>query len=193
MSAHIQEEMYTHEHLWRSSTVLYEAALNRPDDSYHLLLPTLLTAYLAYEAFVNFVGYVLLPEIWEDERNNFKGKGLEGKLERILSEMPEFEWRKGARPYQTIRRLEAFRNLVSHGKVQASEYLAPNRNDGLHFRFRHVWDEFMTRNAVERARFDIKEFCQCVVEDCRKHCEHPHLNHDAFEGSLASGSSSFVG
>ncbi|MEX2164006.1 MAG: hypothetical protein WD823_07160 [Sulfuricaulis sp.] len=183
----IEEEIYTHEYLWRSASRLLEHAEKQTEGSFYFLLPSLLISYMAFEAFVNFCGFVLLPELWKDEKKHFKGKGIEGKLDKIVTKLPDFSWRKGEPPYQRIRNLEDFRDIVSHGKVVATQYVAEWKKDGTHFQFMHYWDTYLSVEAVKRARVDIKSFCQSLLVELRKHSDHLHLNFNAFEGSLASG------
>ena len=186
----VEEEMYSHEHLWRSSSYLLNTSIERELESHHLLLPALLMAYMAYEAFVNFAGYAVLPDLWADERENFKGQGTEGKLKRIVAEIPQFKWTKGQKPYQAVKRLEDFRNMVAHGKVLASDYVVPALPNGTHIRFSHAWDSYLTFAAVKDSRAAIEQFCQSLVLELRNICEHPHLIHDAFQGSLGSARTS---
>ena len=191
--AQVEEEIYTHEYLWRSSSLLLDKARAEEQTSYHLLLPSLLMAFLAFEAFINFCGFVCHPELWKDEKRHFKGKGLEGKIEVLVAALPHFDWQKGQRPYQTIKRLETFRDIVAHGKVVASQYVAEQQEGGRHFSFKHVWDNYVSLSAVEDARADIKAFSQSLLIELRKVSDHLHLNFDAFEGSLASGGSTSIG
>lgn len=149
--------------------------------------------FLAFEAFVNFCGFVLLPELWKKEKKHFKGKGIEGKLEELVKKLPTFSWQKGQRPYQTIKRLEDFRDIVAHGKVLAEQYVTEQQEDGSHFRFRHTWDKYMSIRAIEGARANIKSFCQSLLVEMRKVSDRPHLNYDAFEGPLAGASGSRSG
>lgn len=188
-SCAVEEEIYTHEYLWRSASMLVEKAEAEEQVSYHLLLPALMMSFLAFEAFVNFCGFVLLPELWREEKRHFKGKGLEGRLGALDERLPTFSWQKGQRPYQTIRNVESFRDFVAHGKVLASQYIAEQKEDGSHFRFKHAWDDYLSPEAVKSGRADIKSFCQSLLIEVRKESDHLHLNFDAFEGSLASGSS----
>ena len=186
----VKEEIYTHEFLWRSSSLLLEKAKAEEEAAYKLLIPSLLVGFLAFEAFVNVCGFVLLPEIWEEEKKHFRGKGIEGKLEVIMTKLPAFPWQKqkGQRPYQAIKELEGFRDMVAHGKVKATEYVAEAQEGGRHFRFTHDWDIYMSVEGVEDARANKKSFCQSLLVEMRKVSDHLHLNFDAFEGSLASAS-----
>ena len=184
----IEEEIYTHEYLWRSASMLIEKAEEQNNGSYHFLLPSLLMSFMAFEAFVNFYGFVLLPDLWKDEKENFKGKGVEGKLEVIVEKLPGFSWQKGNPPYQRIKSLEDFRDIVAHGKVVATQYVAQRKEDGSHFQFKHAWDSYLSVGAVKNARADIKSFCESLLIELRKASDHLHLNFSAFEGCLASGS-----
>ena len=157
-----------------------------------MLIPSLLMGFLAFEAFVNFCGFVLLPKKWEEEKKHFKGKGIEDKLEVIVKELPTFSWQKGQHPYQAIKKLEVFRDMVAHGKVKATKYVAKAQEEGRHFRFTHDWDKYMSVEAVEDARDEIKSFCQSLLVEMRKVSDNLHLMSDAFEGSLASASGSGI-
>jgi hypothetical protein len=158
----VEEEIYTHEYLWRSASLLLQKAEEEADPSYHFLLPALMMSFMAFEAFVNFCGFVLLPEVWKEEKKHFKGKGIEGKLAVIIDKLPNFSWRKGELPYQRIKNLETFRDIVAHGKVLASQYVAERKEDGSHFQFKHVWDQYMSVAYVKERRAAISSFCQSL-------------------------------
>ena len=182
----VEEEIYTHECLWRSASAISNQLVVGSKDNLLLLLPTLLTTYLAYESFINFCGYILCPDLWASEKENFKGKSLEHKIEVML---PQFKWCKGERPYQTLRKLSDFRDLAAHGKVQRNQYTAECHDDGSHFSFDHAWDEYLTCDELNRFRADTKAFCETLLVAARQVSDHPHLLYNAFEGPLASGSS----
>ncbi|HEY9201591.1 MAG TPA: hypothetical protein VIQ81_08350 [Gammaproteobacteria bacterium] len=183
----IDEAVYTHEYLWRSSTYLLKNTVNSETD-YRQLIPSLLLAFLAYEAFINFLGHVLYPELWKDEKKNFKGKGLEGKVEAIVQRLPNtFTWKKGEQPYQAIKALEEFRDMVSHGKVVTNKYASKQKEDGAHFCFQHDWDKFLTISAIKSNRENISKFVNELLVAARSVSDEPHLVFEAFEGSLAHG------
>ncbi len=181
----VVEEIYTHEYLWRSSSTLLKQG--EKENSYHQLLPALLLSYMAFEAFINYLGFILLPELWNDEKTTFRGKGIEGKLKKIVSELTGFSWEKDRSPYQRIKQLESFRDIVAHGKVLSSEYVAEQKEDGTHFQFQHAWDRYLTISSIKQFRGAIKEFCQSLLVEARNKSDHLHLNFNAYEGSLASG------
>jgi hypothetical protein len=186
----IAEEIYPHEYLWRSSTrLLKEIEHSSKAKRQHLILPALLTTLVAFEAFVNFCGFVLLPEMWSDEKLNFKGKPFDSKLAAVVEQLPGFKWDKGARPYQTLSDLFRFRDIVVHAKVHTSTYETDAADESFHIQWNHPWDDFFKVEAVERAREDVLAFSQTIIEAMRSVSNHPHVHFDAYDGSLASASS----
>jgi hypothetical protein len=184
----VSEEIYTHEYLWRAANLMLEEAKLNEERSIYFFLTANLMFYLSFEAFINFCGYILFPEIWQDEKNNFKGKGdvIESKISKLIEAVTDFEWKKGERPYQSIKNLKYFRDIVAHGKVETSHYDVILKKDGSHIKWIHDWDDFISIEKVESFGNDIQSFCQSLLESMRKKSDHPHLIFNAFEGSLAS-------
>ena len=184
---HVSEEIYTHEYLWRAAQSLHTHPA-ADEKNFHNHLASLIMTYLAFEAFVNFLGEVVCPEKWGIEKEAFRGRGdiIEAKISDIVLRLPEFKWRKGERPYQDIKKLKRFRDLVAHGKVVRAEYITVANEEGVDFRWSHEWDEFIQPSAVASSMASVKEFCQSLVIAARKHFDEPHLIFDAFEGFLAS-------
>jgi len=61
-----EQENYTHKNLWHSAPRLLEHAKANEDGPF--LLPSLLIRYMAFEMFINFCSFVILPELWKDEK-----------------------------------------------------------------------------------------------------------------------------
>lgn len=123
------------------------------DNSYRLLLPAVLTTFLAYEAFVNFCGHVLLPDLWAKEKESFKGKSLEDKLEKICTTLPQFCLLNGERPYQTIKK--SIQIPRARGSRKGSG-VTEQKRDATHFIFEHEWDTYLTTEQLNLFRADLK-------------------------------------
>jgi len=186
----VDEEIYPHEKLWESATSLTERITTELPTPHELILPAALTSFLAYEAFINFLGYTSRPDLWSEEKKNFKGVGLEGKLDAILKMAPSYELRKGEYPYQIIQSLEKFRDKVAHGKVQHKQYKTEAQPGGRHIQWRHDWDKHLTAEALRLARTAITTFCNLLLAELRRNVDldHPHLLHEAFAGPTGSAS-----
>jgi len=152
--------------------------------------------------------------VWENEKKVFKGgatlinysksknlnvkpieyRGIEGKVELICEFLEEFTWEKGKNPYQKIKKLEDFRDLMVHPKMEKKNIKTEVKEDGSHFIFDNQWDEFFSGNEdVEEYKNAIKSFCEELRASIEKRgCEHPHIKFPDFEGSLGSGSGQII-
>ena len=182
----IEEEAYPHEYLWRAGEVISEIAERDSDPSYHTILPAIVTTYFAYEAFLNFLGFVAFRENWTTVE---RGLDNEGKLDKIVSKLPaNFAYDKGARPYQSIKELSKFRNEVVHAKVKVKKYTQSAKEDEVPvFGFVHRFHEFCTVQNLRRTREDVKRFCDLLRGSLQSRSDHPHLVFPAFQGAVGSG------
>jgi hypothetical protein len=72
------------------------------------------------EAYMNFVGELLAPSIWKDERNYFHKepyRGFEGKLRKVM-ELVSLPYAKDVRPLKTVLALKELRDLIAHPKTE---------------------------------------------------------------------------
>jgi len=65
---------YPHAYLWRASSRSLAMAETNDREKYYLLMQSLLTAYLAFEAYINCLGESLDPDTWENEKTFFNQK-----------------------------------------------------------------------------------------------------------------------
>jgi hypothetical protein len=92
-------------------------------------------AFHTVEAYLNYVGERLAPDIWTDERNFFRRKpyrGWDGKLRKVM-ELAGVVLKPEDRPLKTILELKELRNLIAHGKPEklTGEVIHPHDTDAL--------------------------------------------------------------
>jgi hypothetical protein len=84
-------------------------------------LVAMVFAFHTVEAYLNYIGEKLAPEIWQDERNFFRKepyRGWDGKLRKVM-ELVELQRPEPlARPLKTILELKELRDLIAHGKSE---------------------------------------------------------------------------
>ena len=160
-------------------------------EQYYLLMESLLTAYLAFEAFINFLGECLDPDTWREEKTFFNKRsyyGIEGKIKRLAEKLPNFVFEKGQEPYQIIKKVGKFRTLLVHGKPYHFQKEEPDEGSKTDM-FEFIWDEYLSLENVNRSRKAIKEFCESLRSEANTildETEPPYRLHPAFEGPLAS-------
>ncbi len=180
----IEGVIYPHAYLWKASNKSLKMAETNEREQYYLLMQSLLTAYLAFEAFINSLGECLDPYAWKEEKTFFNQsdyKGIEGKIKRIAENLPEFNFKKGERPYQVIKKAGEFRDLLAHGKPHHYTKEVPDlghKTDAYEFN----WDEHLSLRKVEEGRKAIEEFCESLNSEAnaileeRDHPSHPFLD-----------------
>ena len=112
----ISGEIFTHKILWECCLRLRETARSRTKGARYFQISTMLMAYLTYEAYINFLGDRLAPEIWKQERRLLRG--IEDKLKVIQKRCGLSSIEKERRPYSTISQLRELRDFLSHGKTE---------------------------------------------------------------------------
>ena len=185
---------YPHEYLWRASSKNLTMAETNNREQCYLLMLSLLTAYLAFEAFINFLGEYLDPDAWGNEKTFFNQAdyyGIEGKIKRLAERLPNFVFEKGKRPYQIIKEVGRFRTLLVHAKRYDFEKEERIPSDGsmpdMFGKF--IWDKYLSLENVKKSRKAIKEFCESLRSEANTildETEPPYQLHPAFEGPLAS-------
>jgi hypothetical protein len=163
MKMKIKGVVYPHEYLWRASSKSLAMAKTNDMEQYYLLLQSLLTAYLAFEAFINLLGECLDPDVWKNEKSFFNQKpyyGIEGKIKRLAEKLPNFIFEKGKRPYQTIKKVGKFRTLVVHGKPYYFEKEGSKTD-----MFELIWGEYLSLKNVYESREAIKKFCESLCSE----------------------------
>lgn len=184
----IKGTAYPHEYLWRASSKSLAMAETNDSKQYYLLMQSLLTAYLAFEAFINFLGECLDPNAWKNEKTFFNQHayyGIEGKIKRLAEKLPGFIFKKGERPYQIIKTVAKFRTLLVHGKPYHFEKEVPDEGSETDM-YEFIWDEHVSLENVRKSRGAIKEFSESLRSEACTILEEPsHLLSPAFEGPLA--------
>lgn len=125
-------ESYVHKTLWTVMLRQMSSAEAQGVGSAYELLAGMVFAFHAFEAYLNYLGFKLAPEIWEKEREFFNEesyKGFYGKVRKVFELCGMEEPSRGKRPYSTIRSLKVLRDTIAHGKVEKIKRTVVHRVD----------------------------------------------------------------
>lgn len=109
-----------HRRLWQIVEEQAQIAQERERGWSRNTLVALVFAFHTIEAYLNYVGEKLAPEIWEDERNFFHKepyRGWEGKFRKVL-ELVDLPWKPNDPPLRPILELKKLRDLIAHGRSE---------------------------------------------------------------------------
>ena len=115
-------------------------------------------AFHALEAYLNYVGQLLAPEIWEKEREFFRKqqyRGFDGKLRKVLELCQLPSPNRTERPYSTVWLLKALRDLIVHGKTERISQVVKHTAGQYVPRMQTTLQALVTKENAYRSRDDI--------------------------------------
>lgn len=167
LKTHFEGRELIHRHLW---AIVEEEAKLANERTQGWRGPTLVAMVFAFhtvEAYLNFAGELLAPELWRHERDFF-GKepyrGWNGKLKKVMELVALPAPERGARPLKTILELKRLRDLIAHGK---SEWLA---GEDVQYSDALAWFPLSTLDKM----ITPKEKLKTVLQDVEKFLDHIH-------------------
>lgn len=157
--------------------------------SWYFYLTAMLMGFMTFEAYINFLGTKLEPELWKDERSTFKErpyKGTNGKLLKLCEmhgvPFPE----KGRRPFQTVCRLNELRDIVAHGKPDEFEFTVRHPAAKNPTTIKYSLDDYVSARKAERAISDLQTVVESLHEKFVARIGADLLLPRALDGALAS-------
>ena len=181
----VEGERFLHKDLWRVVERQLEHAAAVPTGAFYDDLVSMVFALHALEAYLNFVGERIAPEIWKDEREFFRKepyRGFDGKMRKVLEIAGVSEPPRDVRPYSTVWLLKDLRDLIAHAKpMRFGNVIEHDSNDEpslLHSPLRDV----VTRDNALRARDDVRAFTDSIHAAAV-----PRLKGDVWFGESAFG------
>ncbi len=111
-------EEYLHKDAWCVVQRQLNSAEANPDGALYDDLVAMVFAFHAMEGYLNYLGEKIAPELWRDEKIQFRESGMTGKLaticERCGLRSPDY----GQRPYSTLAGLKKLRNAMAHPRTR---------------------------------------------------------------------------
>ena len=156
---------FLHKELWRIVGRQLDHGMAQPTGSFYDNLVAMVFALHTLEAYLNFVGDLLAPDTWKDERKFFRiepYRGFDGKLRKVLELVGISEPARDIRPYSTVWFLKDFRDLISHAKPERFKSTKDHSVDEEPQLHHMPFDERITRENAERARDDIAAFIEMI-------------------------------
>ena len=166
----VEGERFIHKELWRVVLRQLEHAKKMPSGAFYDDLVAMTFAFHALEAYLNYVGEKLAPEIWKDERNYFLKqpyRGFDGKIRKVFELTGLSEPKRDTRPYSSVWMLKGLRDLMAHGKVERItddfEHDAEEQSPWV----RTPLDFLVTEANAEIARNDVASITKSIHDAAR--------------------------
>lgn len=156
-----RREVRIHAELWHTSNCLLKAGQQQREGSTHQFRASLVFRAFALEAFLNWLGQLLIPHWKYLERLKPREKV------DLLAELVNVKADYGSRPWQIMRDLFGFRNDIAHGKPEnlSSETLE-NLDEFLDGKLgEHIqtdWERFCTEENAVKAKDDVDKIADIL-------------------------------
>lgn len=189
----IEGQRFLHKELWRvvERQLTYSDA--NPKGAFYDDMVAMVFASHAFEAYLNYVGQLLAPAIWADERNFFRRepyRGFDGKVRKVLELVGVTEPDRSVRPYKTVWSLKGLRDLMAHAKPENLLLDVDHPVDEEPPLLTTALDAVVTAASAKEAREDIKSVAQTIHSAARSKISDIWFGDLAFGGVLQYGGGS---
>ena len=183
----VEGERFIHKELWRVVMRQLDHAKRVPAGAFYDDLVAMVFAFHALEAYLNYVGGKLAPNIWKDERNYFRKepyRGFHGKIRKLfeLAGLPEPA--RDTRPYSTVWLLKDLRDLMAHGKVEKISDVFDHSRDEESPWVQTPLGSLVTEVNAQMAQDDLKSVAQAIHDAARSKIDDIWFGTVPFEGVL---------
>lgn len=198
MKAVILKTIYTgtdlpHRLLWRiveeNAATARERESTKKEEWSRPALVAMVFAFHAMEAYLNYVGQKLGPEVWANEKEHFRESGFRGRLRDVM-ERAGLPWMPGKRPLQTVLQLKKLRDAIAHGRPEEKagevHHSENSRAPYPLFTLRSMFTPF---GKMERAVEDVEELANEIQKNARLKLKpkDPWFRNEAFQGPMSYG------
>ncbi len=154
-------EEIIHRLLWAIVKEQAEEVEQRQEGWFNPSVVARVFAYHTVEAYLNYVGERIAPEIWKKERKYFSNepyRGALGKLHKIM-DLVALPWTPHDRPLKTILELKEVRDLIAHGKAEKlrGEVVHPFGTDAPH-PVSMLNEKVVTKDTLVLVLTDVESF-----------------------------------
>jgi hypothetical protein len=117
-------EIYNHRILWTTAQKNLNSSRTSKDDSLYFALSAILMMYFAFEGYINWLGNLIAPDKWDNEREFFSRSPYQGTLGKylFLSEHLSLPTpNKSDGPFQRVKDIQRLRDKAVHPKAESGE------------------------------------------------------------------------
>jgi len=163
-----------HSELWACAAHMAEVGDMEKTGGYYFHLSQMLFSYLAYEAYLNFIGALVASQEWLNEREFFASgvyHGIKGKL-RLIEEKLGITIDRASDPYGTVACLEQFRDFVSHGKAESYAVTLAGIKRSPEMPFNPKLDQWVAPIKAKHSSAQVLALCKIIHDAVKKHESH---------------------
>lgn len=186
----VEGENFNHRLLWFIVKRQLEHGVSKPAGANHDDLVAMVFALHSMEAYLNFIGERLAPDVWAKEREYFSKapyRGFSGKMKKVLELVQLEEPSRDSRPYSTIWLLKNLRDQIAHPKTERYAFSASHAPDDIGAFYVAPFQGLVTRENAQKAYEDVEAFADSIHNLAKTRLRDVIVGDQAFRGPLSLG------
>jgi hypothetical protein len=187
----VEGENFNHRLLWFVVRRQLEHGETKPAGASHDHLVAMVFALHSMEAYLNFIGDRLAPDVWAREREYFAKdpyRGFAGKVRKVLELVNLAEPPKDQRPYSTIWLLKNLRDQIAHPKTEHYSFTTAQSPDSdVRAFYVPPFQGLVTPENAAMAYEDVEKFANTIHELAKPLLPGVIVGSEAFRGPLSMG------
>jgi hypothetical protein len=167
-----------HRLLWMAACENLAAAKEKAEDAFLFNMAAMVMGYFAFEGYLNWLGALIVPEVWKDERHFFNKKpfcGTIGKYHYLMKTADQPIPEPAQRPYLNLTHLSDLRNTIAHCRPEIGERnIGISQETGQPDDYEPYLLTNVTPENAQQALEDVQQLLRVLHEGARKHYEVPY-------------------
>ena len=165
-------ETYNHRILWTTAQKNIALSRDSENDALYFALSAMLMMYFAFEGYLNWLGYLIAPEVWEKEKEFFNRPPYQGTLGKYLFlskvlvlQVPD----KSGGPFQTVKELQQLRDKAVHPRTESGKRSVKFAEDKFPQNYRPWLSTKVSANKRDRAEKNIEALVNELHQAAKDH------------------------
>lgn len=161
-----------HRILWGCATKNLALGQHKGADASYFNLTAMTMVYFAFEGYLNYLGELIAPEVWKEERQFFTRKPYEGTIGKYMFLMKitaQPAPSSSRRPFLTVRKLAELRDFVAHSRPEIGQRTARiSKKTGFPTQYQHKLGKMVSRTKANHAIEDVESVLKGLHESAKR-------------------------
>ena len=165
-------EIFNHRILWITAQKNLALSRDSENDALFFALSAMLMMYFAFEGYLNWLGHLIAPEVWDKEKDFFNRPPYQGTLGKyqflskvLVLQAPD----KSVGPFQTVKELQQLRDKAVHPRTESGKRSVKFTEDKFPPNYRSWLSTKVSANKRDRAEKNIEALVNEIHQAARAH------------------------
>ncbi len=163
-------EIFNHRILWITAQKNLALSRDSENDALFFALSAMLMMYFAFEGYLNWLGHLIAPEVWDKEKDFFNRPPYQGTLGKyqflskvLVLQAPD----KSVGPFHTVKELQQLRDKAVHPRTESGKRSVKFTEDKFPPNYRSWLSTKVSANKRDRAEKNIEALVNEIHQAAR--------------------------